>query len=99
MHLKLNKMTREQVYAALDSEREYQDFRWQNPEHANHSIEEWIVYMEAYLNKVKHDCTFVEGRSNSSKEVTDGMRKVVALGVACLEQNGCENRVFRPELV
>jgi len=80
--------TREEVYKAIDSERNYQDSKW--PGHV-HSLEEYAVYMEDYLAELKH----LLSRNNAldvHKQVRDIMRKVTAMGVAAMEQNGAQNR-------
>ena len=48
--------TRTEVYAALDSEREYQNSKWRRPDstdpagHNPHTITEWLAYMQYYVN-------------------------------------------------
>ena len=80
--------TRKEVYSALDSERNYQDDKW--PGHT-HSFEEYAVYMEDYLAELKH----LLSRNNSADvlfEAQSIMRKVTAMGVAAMEQNGARER-------
>ena len=86
--------TRNEVYAAIDSEREYQQARW-NPSTTTsggiHSFSEWIAYMEDYLVEAKHILAR-EARQNSYPKVEHIMRKVTAMGVAAMEQLGAPLR-------
>ncbi len=81
-------MIREDVFKEVDRERKYQTVLWEGKEH---SIEEFMLYMEDYLNEAKHiQCRLADA---TSKPLTlAGLRKVVALGVACLEIHGCPSR-------
>jgi hypothetical protein len=82
--------TRAEVYHALDSERDYQDRRW-NPSTTtsggDHSITEWIAYMEDYLAEAKHVLART-ARQDAYPQVLHIMRKVTAMGVKCMEQHG-----------
>jgi hypothetical protein len=85
---------RSEVYAAIDSERRYQDSRWN--EHTTtsagkHSFEEWIVYMEDYLAEVKHILSR-EVAQTAQPKAAHIMRKVTTMGVACMEQLGAPHR-------
>lgn len=85
---------RAEVYSAIDSERAYQDTRWNSATTTSeglHSIEEWLIYMENYLDQAK------EQVSRNAKQVGDALamqtlRKITAMGVACMEQNGAPRR-------
>ncbi len=86
--------TRAEVYAAIDGEREYQDRRWNadtTTSEGKHSLEEWIVYMEDYLAEAKHILSRTAWQDGQSKAL-DAIRKVTALGVACMEQHGAPQR-------
>lgn len=88
---------REDIYRILDSEREYQRRKWGIPpmkidgeplEDAQHTPDEYLAYMQHYLT---------EGLAQISKEADnnnalDTIRKITAMGVACMEQNGCRYR-------
>ncbi len=84
---------RTEVYDAIDSERAYQDSRWNGDTTEScgkHTATEFILYMEHYLAKARAlASTTVEG----DPEVLDAVRKVTALGVACMEGNGAPRRV------
>ncbi len=76
--------TRPDVYAAIDRERDYQTTKWGNPSHSN---VEFLVYMRDYIDEALHLAS-----RNSDEAIADAVRhnirKVTALGVAALEQNG-----------
>lgn len=87
-------MTREQVFAAIESERAYQIKRWgvrqQNGsfEEVPKSVGEFITYMQHYMAKATRAIT-TEAEVFSAMEQ---LRKVVTLGVACCEQHGIRFR-------
>lgn len=88
----VNKVTREDVYKVIDSERDYQEMRVVRDSGAGyHTVEEYLLYMEDYLNEARKVASRTWG--SSSKEMTlDVIRKVTALGVVCMEQNGAPIR-------
>ena len=87
--------TRQEVYEAIDSERDYQLARW-NPSTTtsggNHSFSEWIAYMEDYLLEAKHILART-ARQDAYPQVANIMRKVTTMGVAAMEQLGAPKRV------
>lgn len=88
---------RADVYAALDSERDYQDQRWGPTESQGlHSIEEFILYMEDYLAEAKHLLARA-AQADAYPAALANMRKVTAMGVACMEQHGAPLRKIQPE--
>lgn len=91
--------TRQDVYAALDSERDYQDMRISRdgttavgPEHY-HTPEEFLLYMDYYLNLAKQTASTVWG-SECKPAIMEIVRKITALGVANMEANGAPKRVI-----
>lgn len=80
------------VYAALDGERDYQDEKWgPTGTHGIHSVTEFLVYIQDYTNEALH----VESREEdeaANVKALDIMRKITALGVACMEQHGAPSR-------
>lgn len=87
--------TRQEVYAAVDSERDYQDSRIKNdgstaPD-GKHSPEEYLVYMQDYLNEALHTASRVWG-PKARPAIMEIVRKVTALGVAAMEANGAPQR-------
>jgi hypothetical protein len=85
--------TRKEVYDAIDGERGYQVNRHeriiaQHPhKDEDHSIADWVIYMEWHLNEVKKHIYFLD-----FEKAMDQMRKVTALGVACMEHCGVVKR-------
>ena len=87
---------RSEVYAALDSERAYQDIRWNEStttSEGKHTFEEWFTYMEDYIREAQHILSR-ESTQTAYVKVAHIMRKVTAMGVACMEQQGAPRREF-----
>jgi len=87
--LKTKNMERQEVYKLIDGEREYQNERWKDDHTVSgthvHTPEEWIVYMEDYLQEAKH----ILSRNSAPdcyQAAMDIIRKVTAMGVAAMEQ-------------
>jgi hypothetical protein len=88
------KLTREEVYTLINGERNYQDLKWgTNPQakHANHSPEEWLTYIEDYLNEAKHILSR-EAYGVCEEKAMDITRKIAAMAVCAMEQNGAPAR-------
>lgn len=86
-------MKRSEIYKAIDEERRHQDLKWNDrntkseiPDNEK-SIAEWIIYMEAHLNKSK-EMVYKLDKNAALAE----LRKVVALGVRAMEIHGCPSR-------
>jgi len=86
--------SREEVYQAIDSERDYQDSRWNENTTTSggyHSPAEWLVYMQDYLREA-----FSQASRHADPEsrvmVMNTLRKITAMGVAAMEQNGAPFR-------
>lgn len=87
---------RTEVYAAIDSEREYQNKRWgKTPEeltgHNPHTVTEWLAYMQHYVNEGLALAT-TSNDPEASQLALAFARKVAALGVVCMEQHGAPKR-------
>jgi hypothetical protein len=88
-------VTREEVYKAVDSERDYQDAQRGNAARhegykagENHPAE-FILYMEKCLADAREA---VYKGSTGANDCLQFVRKVTALGVACMEQHGAPQR-------
>lgn len=87
---------RSEVYAAIDSERDYQEMRivrdgsTASPE-SPHTPEEYLLYMEHYMGLARATASTVWGPA-CKPAILDAMRKVIALGVACMEAHGAPHR-------
>jgi len=79
-------MSREEVYKLIDGERDYQDSKWVSKERpypdAETSVAAWLIYIEFHLALAKSDIYLLaEGKA------LEQIRKITALGVACMENN------------
>lgn len=88
-------MKRTEVFQRIEEEREYQEAcrkacDWRS---ADKPPECHLVYMRQYLDRAEK-AVLLSWNKNKS-EVLANIRKVVALGVACLEQHGCPQRDMR----
>jgi len=75
-------MDRKDIYDLIDKERDYQDSL---PQHnkaldASHGTSAWIIFMEDRLNRAKK-AVYNLDQTKATQEII----KVMALGVACLE--------------
>lgn len=83
---------RSEVYAAIDTERDYQKM-WETKSTSKglHSFSEWLAYMEDYIDEAQH--LLARGaQQDTYNQVAHIMRKVVAMGVAAMEQHGAPSR-------
>jgi len=95
-----NKMTtRQEVYAAIDSEREYQDKLWGHSLSGDRpstelqpggtrTVDEFSLYIIGYAN----DLLVNGSHFADEKDKLDIIRKISGLGVACMEQHGAPTR-------
>lgn len=87
--------TREKVYEVLDGERDYQT-KWDTAESQGlHETGAFILFMEHYLAEARELESTRENGNNApfvGEGSLDFVRKVTALGVACMEQNGAPPR-------
>ena len=83
---------REEVYRAIDGERDYQDSLAPTSEtEGTHSVAEYILYLEDYIAEARSIASRTWGPEATTK-CLDVIRKVTALGVVCMEQNGVVER-------
>ncbi len=86
--------TRSEVYGAIDSERAYQDTRWNSETTTTggkHSVEEWLMYIEDYVNEAKHLLSR-ETYAVSQPKALAIVRKVAGMAVCAMEQLGAPRR-------
>jgi hypothetical protein len=87
--------TRNEVYAAVDSERDYQDlFIHGNPERCTqdqhpHSVGDYLTMLATYVRKAQDAWTNNPGVLPSLHEI----RKVAGIAVACMEEHGAPGRL------
>ena len=78
--------TRLEAYNAIDRERDYQDQKFGTER--NPSTGEFLVYLQSYVSDAVFDLTHEPG----DKTALGTIRKIAALAVACMEQNGVVER-------
>jgi len=86
--------TRKQVYKAIDSERAYQDQRWNESTtttEGKHTVTEWLVYIQDYAAEALHIVSR-EADPAASEKALHIIRKVGGMAVACMEQQGAPVR-------
>ena len=84
------------VYAAINTERDYQQDRWAPSDLGatvadadTRSIDEWSLYLQRYVMRlVLHSADNPDERT----EKLATMRKIAAMCVACMEQHGAPHR-------
>lgn len=79
---------REAVFAAITTEREFQDKKWGTIQQHPHEVGGWMTIMRKLLSDA--EAAWSNGRGNQG--ALDELRKVVAVGVACMEQHGAVPR-------
>jgi len=79
--------TRETVFQAINDERDYQEQKWARPAH-NHSNTEYLVFINYYVQQA---FTAVSTQEDDSA-TKSALRKIAALAVAAMEENGVETR-------
>lgn len=83
------KVERSAVYAAIDSERDYQG-KWGD---RTHTTTEYLLFMEDYLAAARRLASTTDmSVPEFDRKVLDFVRKVTALGVVCMEDNGAPQR-------
>ncbi|MGR9108746.1 MAG: hypothetical protein ACU843_17655 [Gammaproteobacteria bacterium] len=76
------------VYSAIDEERAFQDRKWGTIAEHPHEVGAWLTIMRSLL--VNADAAYSGQRGCSG--ALDEIRKIVAVGVACMEQHGVVRR-------
>lgn len=87
-------MERAEVYAAIDSEREYQARIWNSDTTTTgglHSVTEFLVYIQDYTAEAMH-MMCREADQVCTPKALNSMRKIAALAVSCMEQHGVKPR-------
>jgi hypothetical protein len=86
--------TRAEVYEAIDGERKYQAFRWNQHTTSTggfHSVTEWLTYIRDYAEEGLHHVSR-NADPDASEHALHTVRKIAALGVACMEDKGAPRR-------
>jgi hypothetical protein len=78
----------EEAFDAIRVERQYQDRLWGDSLYeGRHSVSEWILYIRNYLQEAE-DVVCRKAAPKCDEDALHIIRKVVAMGVCCMEQNG-----------
>lgn len=83
-----------EIYGAIDGERAYQDGCWNpetTPSGGKHPIGSWLTFIRSYLREAE-DKLSRGPDPKASNDALDILRKIVGMGVACMEQNGVVHR-------
>jgi hypothetical protein len=75
--------SRDEVYAAINTERNYQDGRWTDSPDQGKGVSEWLIYIRSY-----YDDAVQCGTSGTDEDILGMVRKLAGLCVACMEING-----------
>lgn len=82
--------TRKEIYQAIDGERDYQE-GWKDPtltdSGGEHSNVEFLVYIRDYVEEALHIATR-KPDPEANIHTAHALRKIAALAVAAMEQNG-----------
>lgn len=84
-------MERKNVYKVIDSEREYQIHR--HVVHVtphrdeDHSVADWLIYIKNHIQRAEAQLYML-----NTDRALDEVRKITALGVACMEFNETQAR-------
>lgn len=84
-------MYRENVFAAIDRERAWQEQKWGTNQEHPHSVGEWLLIVESELAEAKHAWTKGSGDRDALAELV----QVAAVAVAALEQHGAIERPWK----
>lgn len=86
--------SRLKVYSAINVERDYQDQKWNAGTTTTcgiHSNVEFLVFIRDYIEEALHFCSR-NGDPLANDFAKNSLRKVAALAVAAMEQNGVIER-------
>lgn len=90
--------TRNEVYAALDDERNYQDIEWGQTDSSGRlgkgerTVDEFTLYIVEYASQLQKLCATVRSPNLTGNSKLAAMRKIGGLVVAALEQHGAPHR-------
>jgi len=84
----MTKASKQDVFNAITDERVFQDRKWGTVEQHPHEVGSWLTIMRQLMNDA--DKGWMSNRGDEA--ALDDIRKVVAVGVACMEQHGIVHR-------
>ena len=78
---------------AIVDERKYQDYRWANSDSGgHHEIAAYLAFIQHYVTRAIDEAT------DDNPDVVHSIRKIAALAVACMEDNGAASRHYGEEI-
>lgn len=80
--------TRQEVFDAINRERDYQDRKWGTIEENPHEVTGWLLVMQGGMDEAIRGWQKGYGDFDALRKVL----QVVAVGCACLEQHGIVER-------
>lgn len=92
----MSKVSRQDVYAVIDGEREYQDqFIETDPSRhdsslPSHTTGDYIVMLTTYIREAQDAWT----RNGGDEKALHSLRKIAAISVHCMEDHGAPKRVW-----
>jgi len=87
------KVSRKDVYEAIDSERDYQDrLSADRTDGREHAVGEYLTMLRHYLNKADEAWTMNAGDLAALEQ----MRKIAGIAVRCMEDWGAPKRDLEP---
>lgn len=83
--------TRQEVYEAIDSERDYQKEVWGSVDGIDNPMEvgSFLALLDIYLADAKDQ---FRREMKPEKEAIETMRKIASIAVNCMEQHGAPKR-------
>ncbi len=84
--------TLEEVFAAIQRERDFQTKKWGPLEDRPHEIASWLLIMEEEMREAKQGWLKVDGRNGVEGSSLEEILQVIAVGCACLQQHGIIER-------
>ena len=82
-------ITRDEVYNAIDGERNYQDALGpKRTDDSDKSVGDYLIMMDTYFRKAKDGWTDHPGTGHSLAQI----RKIAAICVRCMEEHGAVTR-------
>ncbi len=82
--------SREEVFKAIDSERDYQNKVWPRGQEPEFSTGEEILLIEEYARRAREAWT--GEKQGAEFETLNAIRKVAGIAVRCMEKHGAPQR-------
>lgn len=83
--------TQQDVFAAIQRERDYQDRKWGTLDQYPHTVGEWLLILESELQEAKTAWCKGDGSGDALEEVL----QVASVAFACMQQHGVVERPAR----